>query len=142
MAGAMVASLVVSVGFGVSVGAGDGLVPITFLCLQALLLHELVFAKRMAKFNVALFLATIVIELLFVTRSLLVGTLLLFVYATWLAAPSLRHFFGATLRAIAIVTLLGAMAAASASFSRRLPGIGCRTSRWSVTTPRSRVSPK
>ncbi|AQG99435.1 hypothetical protein A9R05_11820 [Burkholderia sp. KK1] len=122
MAGAMVASLVVSVGFGVSMGAGDVVVPITFLCLQALLLHELVFAKRMARFNVALFLAAIVIELLFVTRSLLVGTLLLFVYATWLAAPSLRHFFGATLRAIAILTLLGAMAAASASFFPTVAG--------------------
>ncbi|SAK44308.1 hypothetical protein AWB75_00679 [Caballeronia catudaia] len=121
LAGAMIASLVVSVGFDVAMGDGIGYadagsVPVTFLCLQALLLHELVFAKHFPKLTVALFVATIVIEWLFVTRSLFVGTLLLFVYATWLAAPSIRHFFGASLRAVTIVTLLGAMAAASASF--------------------------
>ncbi|SAL78451.1 hypothetical protein AWB74_05351 [Caballeronia arvi] len=121
LAGAMIASLIVSVGFDVAMNDGignadAGIVPVTFLCLQALLLHELVFAKHFPKLTVVLFVATVVIELLFVTRSLFVGTLLLFVFATWLAAPSIRHFFGASLRAVAILTLLGAMAAASASF--------------------------
>jgi hypothetical protein len=74
----------------------------------------------MTKFTVLLFLATVVIELLSVTRSLLVGTVLLFAYATWLAAPSVKHLFTAALRAIMIASLLGAMVAASAAF---FPGV-------------------
>jgi hypothetical protein len=121
MLGALATALVVSVGFGVAASSSldnvsATVVPITFLCLQALLLHELVFARRVTALTVTLFLATIVIELLFVTRSLFVGTLLLIAYATWLAAPSIRHFLTAGLRAFMIVTLLGAMAAASATF--------------------------
>ncbi|SAK69829.1 hypothetical protein [Caballeronia ptereochthonis] len=117
----MIASLVFSFGFGMATGGSlesvrFRIVSVTFLCLQGLLLHEFVVAKRITKFTVLIFLATIVIELLSVTRSLLVGTVLLFAYATWLAAPSLKHLFTAGLRAVMILTLLGAMAAASAAF--------------------------
>ena len=118
----MIASLVFSFGFGMATSGGGlaevrfRIVSVTFLCLQGLLLHEFVVAKRITKFTVLLFLATIVIELLSVTRSLLVGTALLFVYATWLAAPSLKHLFKAGVRAVMIFSLLGGMAVASAAF--------------------------
>ncbi|VXC33118.1 conserved membrane hypothetical protein [Burkholderia sp. 8Y] len=121
----MIASLIFSFVYGMATGGGlenvrFRIVSVTFLCLQGLLLHEFVIAKRMTKFTVLLFLATVVIELLSVTRSLLVGTVLLFAYATWLAAPSVKHLFKAALRAIMIASLLGAMVAASAAF---FPGV-------------------
>ncbi|WP_250472878.1 hypothetical protein [Caballeronia sp. GAFFF1] len=121
----MIASLIFSFVYGMATGGGlenvrFRIVSVTFLCLQGLLLHEFVIAKRMTKFTVLLFLATVVIELLSVTRSLLVGTVLLFAYATWLAAPSVKHLFTAALRAIMIASLLGAMVAASAAF---FPGV-------------------
>ncbi|KMZ13747.1 hypothetical protein BHUM_02579 [Candidatus Burkholderia humilis] len=120
----MIASLVFSFGFGFGMATSGGglddvqfrIVSVTFLSLQALLLHEFVIAERITKFTAALFLVTVVIELLSVTRSLLVGTALLFAYATWLAAPSIRHLFAASLRAIMVLALLGAMVAASAAF--------------------------
>jgi hypothetical protein len=118
----MVASLIFSFGFGMATSGGGledvrfRIVSVTFLSLQGLLLHEFVIAKRITKITAALFLATVVIELLSVTRSLLVGTALLFAYATWLAAPSIRHLFAAGLRAIMVLALLGAMVAASAAF--------------------------
>jgi hypothetical protein len=117
----MVASLIFSFAYGMATGGGlenvrFRIVSVTFLCLQGLLLHEFVVAKRMTKLTVLLFLATVVIELLSVTRSLLVGTMLLFAFATWLAAPSARHLFKAGLRAVMIAALLGAMVAASAAF--------------------------
>jgi hypothetical protein len=119
---AMIASLIFSFFFGLATSGGGladvrfRIVSVQFLSLQALLLHEFVIAKRMTKFTVLLFLATIVIELLSVTRSLLVGTILLFAYATWLAAPSFRHLFASGLRALAVATLLGAMVAGAAMF--------------------------
>ncbi|WP_250492636.1 hypothetical protein [Caballeronia sp. GAWG1-1] len=117
----MIASLVFSFAYGMATGGGlDSvrfrIVSVTFLCLQGLLLHEFVIARRVTKFTALLFLGTVVIELLSVTRSLLVGTILLFIYATWLAAPSIRHLFTAGLRAVMIAALLGAMVAASAAF--------------------------
>jgi hypothetical protein len=119
--GAMIASLVFSVGFDIAISDGTGnvsihAVPVTFLCLQGLLLHEFVFAQRITKFAALIFLATLVIEILCATPSLLVGTVLLIAYATWLAAPSIRLFFTTGLRAVVILALLGAMAAASATF--------------------------
>jgi hypothetical protein len=62
-----------------------------------------------------LFLVTIVIELLSVTRSLLVGTVLLFMFATWLAAPSPRLLLKAGARATMIGVLLVGMAFAAAA---------------------------
>ncbi|SAK66624.1 hypothetical protein AWB82_03757 [Caballeronia glebae] len=117
----MIASLVFGVGFDMAMTGGIGnmsvhVAPVTFLCLQGLLLHEFIFAQRVGKFAVLLFLATIVIEILFGTPSLLVGTVLLIAYATWLAAPSFRDFFAAGLRAAVILALLGAMATATATF--------------------------
>ncbi|GJH25983.1 hypothetical protein IAG25_17060 [Caballeronia sp. EK] len=121
MIGSLIASIVFGVGFDIAMSEGTGnmsmhVVPVTFLCLQGLLLHEFVFAQRIAKLAALLFLATIAVEIVCATPSLLVGTVLLIAYATWLAAPSIRPFFTAGLRAVAILTLLGAMAAATATF--------------------------
>lgn len=126
MVWSMIASLVFGGGFGMAMPGGiDTLsirvVPVTFLCLQGLLLHEIVFAQRIGKLAGLFFLATIVIEILFGTPGLLVGTVLLIAYATWLAAPSLRAFFAAGLRTATILTLLIAMATATATF---FPTIG------------------
>ncbi|WP_250513744.1 hypothetical protein [Caballeronia sp. INDeC2] len=121
--GSMIASLVFSVGFDMAMSdgaVGIHVVPVTFLCLQGLLLHEFVFAQRSTKLAALLFLATLVVEILWGTPSLLVGTVLLIAYATWLAAPSIRHFFTTGLRAVVILALLGAMATATATF---FPGI-------------------
>jgi hypothetical protein len=118
---AMIASLIFSFFFGMATSTGGladvrfRIVSVQFLSLQGLLLHEFVIAKRITKFTVLLFLATIVIELLSVTRSLLVGTILLFAYATWLAAPSIKHLFTAGFRALAVAVLLGAMVLASSA---------------------------
>jgi hypothetical protein len=92
------------------------IVSVTFLGLQAVLLHEFVIAKRFTILTLALFLATIIVELLSVTRSLLVGTLLLFILAIWMSAPSMRYLVRALLRAVLASFLLGAMALGTASF--------------------------
>lgn len=123
---AMVISLVFSFAYGVATGGGLDkvrfhIVSVTFLGLQAILLHELVVARRHPRFALALFLATLVIELLSVTRSLLIGTALLFVLATWLSAPSLRHVLRAATRSIVIgllvVTTVAGVAALMPSVS-------------------------
>lgn len=92
------------------------IVSVTFLGLQGVLLHEFVLAKRFTMLTLALFLATIVVELLSVTRSLLVGTVLLFMLAIWMSAPSMRYLVRALLRAVLASVVLGAMALGTASF--------------------------
>ena len=91
------------------------IVSVTFLGLQGLLLHEFVVAKRYRAFSIAVFLATIVIELLSVTRSLMIATMLLFVLATWLSAPSLRHMVRAAFRSFVIGLLIAAAVAGAAT---------------------------
>ncbi len=92
------------------------IVSVTFLGLQGVLLHEFVIAKRFTLLTLAIFLATIVVELLSVTRSLLVGTLLLFILAIWMSAPSMRYLVRALLRALLASIVLGVMAIGAASF--------------------------
>ncbi|SAL84954.1 hypothetical protein AWB68_07508 [Caballeronia choica] len=116
----MVVSLFFSFAYGLATGGSlenvrFRIVSVTFLCLQGLLLHEFVVAKRLSKLSVALFLVTVVIELLSVTRSLLVGTVLLFAFATWIAAPSLKHLLKSGARAVMIGALLTGMAFAAAA---------------------------
>ena len=96
------------------------IVSVTFLGLQGVLLHEFVIAKRFSILTLSLFFATIIIELLSVTRSLLAGTALLFALAVWMSAPSLRYLVRALVRAALAVSLLGAMAFGAASF---MPGV-------------------
>ncbi|MGA7782855.1 MAG: hypothetical protein WCA85_34820 [Paraburkholderia sp.] len=117
---AMVISLAFSFAYGVATGGGLDkvrfrIVSVTFLGLQAILLHEFVVARRHPRFALALFIATLVIELLSVTRSLLLGTALLFVLATWLSAPSLRHLLRAATRAIVMGMLVAVTVAGVAA---------------------------
>ncbi len=116
----MVISLVFSFGYGVATGGGLDkvrfhIVSVTFLGLQGVLLHEFVVARRHPRFALALFIGTLVIELLSVTRSLLLGTALLFILATWLSAPSLRHLLRAATRALVMGMLVAATVAGVAA---------------------------
>lgn len=90
------------------------IVSVTLLGLQGVLLHEFVVSKRFSAFTLLVFLSTIIVELLSVTRSLLVGTVMLFVIATWMSAPSARHIVKAALRACVAGVVIAAMAATSA----------------------------
>jgi hypothetical protein len=96
----------------------------TFLGLQGILLHEFVIAKRVRVLTAALFAAMLVAELLSVTRSLLIGTLLLLALATWMAAPSLSHFVRSAARALAIGIVLAGLAFTASSV---VPGV---TDHW------------
>ncbi|MEX3955025.1 hypothetical protein [Trinickia sp. EG282A] len=86
------------------------IVSVTFLGLQGMLLHEFVVAKRFTTLTLGVFCASVFIELLSVTRSLLIGTALLFVMAVWMSAPSSRHLVRALLRAAFVSVVLGGMA--------------------------------
>jgi hypothetical protein len=92
------------------------IVSVTFLGLQGVLLHEFVIAKRFTILTLGLFMATVLVELLSVTRSLLVGTVLLFMLAIWMSAPSMRYLVRALLRAAIASVVLGVMAIGAASF--------------------------
>jgi hypothetical protein len=120
---AMSISLVFAFTFGMVTTAGPledvryRLVSDMFLGFQGVLLHQLVVAKRYTKFTVAIFAFSVVIELLSFTRSLLVGTTLLFLMATWLAAPSARHLVKASMRTVMLLMVLaGVVAVASAAY--------------------------
>jgi hypothetical protein len=122
---AMVVSLFFSFAYGMATGGGlenvrFRIVSVTFLCIQGVLLHEFVVAKRMTRVMLLLFLCTVVIELLSVTRSLLVGTALLFAFATWLSAPTFKHLLKAGARATLIGAVMLAMTFAAAEM---FPGV-------------------
>ncbi|WER48967.1 hypothetical protein CupriaWKF_17435 [Cupriavidus sp. WKF15] len=107
----MVVSLLFAFGYGMAVGGGletvrFRIVSVVFLALQGLLLHEIVVARRITRFKLLLFLVSLAIELLSVTRSLLVGTALLFCLATWLAAPSLQQLLRSLARTVVIAVAL------------------------------------
>ncbi|MFC4524558.1 hypothetical protein [Cupriavidus pinatubonensis] len=123
MFGGMVVSLLFAFGYGMAVGGGletvrFRIVSVVFLALQGLLLHEIVVARRVTRFKLALFLISLAIELLSVTRSLLVGTALLFCLATWLAAPSLQQLLRSLARTavIAVALVGGTVVIGSAAF--------------------------
>ncbi|HEY1608855.1 MAG TPA: hypothetical protein VGG24_06290, partial [Paraburkholderia sp.] len=86
----------------------------TLLGLQAVLLHQFIVARRFSVTTVLVFLVTLGVELLSVTRSLLLGTALLAVFATWIASPTLRHLLRAGLRLFAALLCIAAMAGAAA----------------------------
>jgi hypothetical protein len=54
----------------------------TLLALQAMLMHEFVISRRFGKIALLVFAGTVLVELFSVTRSLAIGTVLLFIYAT------------------------------------------------------------
>jgi hypothetical protein len=118
----MVISLVFTFAYGMATSSGPIgevrylIVSVTFLGLQGIILHQFVVAKRITKVTLALFLCTILIELLSVTRSLLVGTVLLFIFATWLSAPSPRHLVRAGMHALMTASLIAVMTVGAASF--------------------------
>jgi hypothetical protein len=124
---ANVISLIFTFVYGMATVGGEGLANVrfriaspTFLGLQGVLLHEFVIAKRFSPLTIAIFLGMVVIELLTVTRSLLVGTALLFMLATWMSAPSARHLVKALLRAAAVSVMIGTIAVGAASL---IPGV-------------------
>jgi hypothetical protein len=106
---ANVVALIFTLVYGFVTVGGGGLVNVryrivspTFLALQAVLLHEFVIAKRYSTLTLAIFGGMVVIELLSVTRSLLLGSVLLFLLATWMGASSTRQLVKALLRAALI----------------------------------------
>ncbi|WP_109482405.1 hypothetical protein [Paraburkholderia sp. C35] len=107
--------------FGIATGGGIGgiadvrfrIVSVTLLGLQGVLLHEFVLARRFSPFMLAVFGGTVIVELISVTRSLLVGTVLLFMMAAWMSAPSLRYLMRSAFRAFLASVVLGAIGAAA-----------------------------
>ncbi|MEM5438309.1 hypothetical protein [Paraburkholderia diazotrophica] len=112
-------ALIFTLIFGIATSGGLGaiadvryrIVSVTLLGLQGVLLHEFVLARRFSPFMLATFLATVLIELLSVTRSLLVGTVMLFLLAAWMSAPSARHLLNSAVRVFVVSVVIGAMAA-------------------------------
>ena len=90
------------------------IISVTFLGLQGVLLHEFVVARRFSFFTVAVFAGTIIVELLSVTRSLLVGTVLLFLLAMALSAPTIRHIWRALARSLIVGAVLAGIAGIAA----------------------------
>lgn len=105
--------------FGMATGGGLAdvrfrIVSVTLLGLQGVLLHEFVLARRFSPFMLLVFFGTVLVELLSVTRSLLVGSVFLFLIAAWMSAPSLRHMVRAGIRVIGVTVVLGVIAAIAA----------------------------
>ncbi|HZZ10015.1 MAG TPA: hypothetical protein VFE79_04945 [Paraburkholderia sp.] len=115
-------SLVFTFVYGMATG-GDledvrfRILSVTILGLQGVLLHEFVVAKRYSLFTVGVFALSVVIELLSVTRSVLVGTVLLFLLAMAMCAPSIQYVWRALARALVMcVVLAGVAGIAAVSF--------------------------
>ncbi|MGF6769071.1 O-antigen ligase [Paraburkholderia sp. GAS199] len=108
---ANVICLLFTFAFGMATG-GDledvrfRILSVTLLGLQGVLLHEFVVAKRYSWLTVGIFGVSVVVELLSVTRSMMVGTILLFVLAMALCAPSMRYVWRAGARSIVVVAVL------------------------------------
>ncbi|MFL9990324.1 hypothetical protein PQR34_18090 [Paraburkholderia sediminicola] len=119
---ANVVSLIFTFLYGMATG-GDledvryRIISVTLLGLQGVLLHEFIVAKRFSFFTIAVFSVSVIIELLSVTRSLLIGTVLLFLVAMGLSAPSIQHIWRAAARTlIAGAVLAGVAGIAALSF--------------------------
>ncbi|CAB3780894.1 hypothetical protein LMG28614_01111 [Paraburkholderia ultramafica] len=116
---ANVISLVFTFVYGMATGGGledvrYRIISVTLLGLQGVLLHEFVVARRFSFFTVAVFAGTIIVELLSVTRSLLVGTVLLFLLAMALSAPTIRDIWRALARSLVVGAVLAGMAGVAA----------------------------
>lgn len=86
------------------------IISVTLLGVQAVLLHEFVVAKRFSLIGVGVFAVSIIVELLSVTRSLLVGTVVLFLLAVALSAPSIQHIWRAFSRSLVVGAVLAGVA--------------------------------
>ena len=116
---ANVISLVITFIYGMASGGGldevrARIVAVTLLGLQGVLLHEFVVARRFSIYTVAVFAATIVVELLSETRSLLVGTALLFLLAMALRAPAIRRMRRVLVRSLVVGVVLAGIAGIAA----------------------------
>ncbi|SIT42888.1 conserved membrane hypothetical protein [Paraburkholderia ribeironis] len=116
---ANVISLVFTLVYGMATGGAlenvrYRIISVTLLGLQGVLLHEFVVARRYSFFSIAVFVVTMFVALLSVTRSLLVGTVLLFLLAMALSAPSMRHVWRALNRSLLIGAVLAGMAGIAA----------------------------
>lgn len=116
---ANVLCLVFTFVFGLAVGGSlhdvrYRIVSPTMLGLQAVLLHQFIVARRFSVTTVLVFLATLVVELLSVTRSLMVATALLALFATWIASPTLRHLLRAGVRLMGALLCIAAIAGVGA----------------------------
>ena len=110
-----VISLVFTFVYGMATGGGledvrFRIISVTLLGLQGVLLHEFVVARRYSLYTVAVFAGTVIVELLSVTRSLLVGTVLLFLIAMALSAPSARQIWRAIARGVVVAAVLAGVA--------------------------------
>ncbi|CAE6811286.1 hypothetical protein R69927_06745 [Paraburkholderia domus] len=116
---ANVISLVFTLIYGMATG-GDledvryRIISVTLLGLQGVLLHEFIVAKRYSFFTIAVFAASVIVELLSVTRSLLLGTVLLFLMAMALSAPSIRQVWRAVARTVIVGAVLAGVAGVAA----------------------------
>ncbi|REG61190.1 O-antigen ligase [Paraburkholderia sp. BL6669N2] len=116
---ANVISLLFTLVYGMATGGGLDdvrfrILSVTLLGLQGVLLHEFIVAKRYSLFTVSIFALSVIIELLSVTRSVMVGTVLLFLIAMGLSAPSIRHIWRAMSRTVIIGAVLAGVAGAAA----------------------------
>ncbi|MFP3565381.1 hypothetical protein [Paraburkholderia sp. SIMBA_030] len=115
-------SLVFTCVYGIATAGGleevrYRIISVTLLGLQGVLLHEFVVARRFSFFTVAVFAFSVIVELLSVTRSLLVGTALLFLIAMGLCAPTIQQIWRAIARGlIACAVIAGVAGAAAWSF--------------------------
>ncbi|WP_260854066.1 hypothetical protein [Paraburkholderia sp. BCC1886] len=112
-------SMIFTFVYGMATGGGledvrFRILSVTLLGLQGVLLHEFVVARRYSFFTVSVFAASVIIELLSVTRSIMVGTILLFLIAIALSAPSIRQVWRALGRSIVVGALLAGVAGVAA----------------------------
>ncbi|HEY4296220.1 MAG TPA: hypothetical protein VGM85_07090 [Paraburkholderia sp.] len=116
---ANVISLVFTFVYGMATGGSleavrYRIISVTLLGLQGVLLHEFVVARRFSLVTVMVFAATVIVELLSVTRSLLVGTVLLFLLAMALSAPTIRYVWRALTRSLVAGAVLAGVAGIAA----------------------------
>lgn len=109
---ANVISLVFTFVYGMAAAGGFDemrlrIVSVTLLGLQGVLLHEFVVARRFSRYTVAVFAATVVVELLSESRNLLIGTALLFLLALALSAPTRRRIRRMLARGLVVGAMLG-----------------------------------
>jgi hypothetical protein len=111
----MFMSLTLSLIFTLAYGTASGgpiadarfkIVSPTLLGFQGFLLYDIVTKRSATRIDIIVFFITLVVELLSVTRSLLLGTILLFCVATWLASRSLPHLVKSWIRTTVIAALV------------------------------------
>ncbi|MCR4469386.1 O-antigen ligase [Burkholderia sp. SCN-KJ] len=103
----MALSLIFSFTYG-AVSAGSVLdarfkiISPVLLGLQGFLLYDIVAKRSATRIDVIVFIATLVVELLSITRSIILGTIVIFCFSTWLASRSLPHLAKLLIRTTAI----------------------------------------